>query len=130
MPGASPFMTYSSPAAIKINEEFNLKAGEQIYFQEEDLRISFISVITDTRAGIGMNSVLNGNAEVLFILSHEGDEIEACLNTNNEPKSFVIKNFQIIFKNLVPYPADSRIIFHSRYTATLVVKRNSRKIFS
>jgi hypothetical protein len=130
MPLASPILAYSNPVRVKINEEFSLKAGQQIYFQDEDLKISFISVITDTRTTSGINSILNGNAEVLLIISHDGREIEACLSTNAERKSVDINNYRIILKNLMPYPADSRIIFHSRYTASLIVKGNSGKLFS
>jgi hypothetical protein len=94
------------------------------------LKINFISVIRDNRIFDEFNSVLNGNAEVLFIISRNGKEIEACLSTNKESKSVLIKDYRIILKNLMPFPSESRIVFHSRYTATLLIKKIKESLYS
>ncbi|HVO76075.1 MAG TPA: hypothetical protein VMT35_18770 [Ignavibacteriaceae bacterium] len=127
---AAPILAYNNSINIKINEAFKLKAGQDVYFPEEELKISFISVITDTRILNELNAVLNGNAVVLFIISHRGKEFEACLSTNKETKSVIIKNYRIILKDLAPYPSDSRIIFHSRYTATLLIRTIKDGVYS
>lgn len=130
MPLEAQIIAYNNPVKVKVNEEFKLQAGQQVYLKEDDLKITFISVLTDTRSSNDTNSVLSGNAEVLFIVSHEGRETEACLSTGKENKSVHLKNYRISLKNLTPYPSESRIIFHSRYTACLIVKRSLEKIFS
>lgn len=130
MPLEAQIIAYNNPVKVKINEEFKLQAGQHVYLKEDDLKITFISVLADTRNRNETNSVLSGNAEVLFIISHEGKETEACLSTDKENRSVLVKNYKIVLKNLTPYPSESRIIFHSRYTADLIVKRNLEKIFS
>jgi hypothetical protein len=128
MPAAIPILSYNNRPAVKFNEEFRIKTGQEVIFLDEDLQISFVSVITDTRMS-GLNSDITGNAEILLIIYDKGIETEICLCTGREPRSADVKNYSISLRNLFPYPTDNRIIFHSRYTAALVVRRKN-KIFS
>ena len=71
-----------------------------------------------------------GNAEILFIFYHNGNEMEAILNTNVQPKSILFKDYQVTLKHLDPYPVHQKIIFHGCYTATLIIKRIRAKTYS
>ena len=98
--------------------------------EDENLKITFVSVVEDSRCSIGMKSFAEGNAEVLLILYYDGYEIETALNTNVQPRSVLFKDYQITLKRLVPYPIHQKIIFHGCYTATFVVKRMRAKTYS
>ena len=125
-----PIISYENQLAVNLNEEFRLKAGQQVELPDENFRISFISVIEDSRCPIGIDLSAEGNAEILFILYHNGYEMEAVLNTNIQPHSILFKDYQITLKHLDPYPIHQKIIFHGCYTASLVIKRVRAKTYS
>jgi len=130
MPMLVPIISYENPPTANLNEEFRLKAGQQVELPNENFKISFISVIEDSRCPIGLNLSAEGNAEVLLIFYHNGQEMEAALNTNDHPKSVLFKDYQITLNRLDPYPIHQKIIFHGCYTATFVVKRMRAKTYS
>ena len=125
-----PIIGYENQIDVNLNEEFRLKAGQQVELPDENFKISFISVIEDSRCPIGIDLSTEGNAEILFIFSHNGNEIEAVLNTNLQPQSVLFKDYQITLKHLDPYPVHQKIIFHGCYTATLVINRIRAKVYS
>ena len=118
-----PGINYENPLLVNLNEEFRIKAGQHVNIQDENLKITFISVVGDSRSPIGMERFAEGNAEILLIFYHNGEEREIVLNTNFQPKSVSFKDYQITLKQLNPYPVQQKIIFNGCYTATLTVRR-------
>jgi hypothetical protein len=130
MPMAIPIIGYENLPVVNLNKEFKLKAGQQVELPDENFKISFISVVEDSRCPIGIDLSAEGNAEILFIFYHNGYEMEAVLNTNLQPQSILFRDFQITLKRLNPYPIHQKIIFHGCYTANLVIKRIRAKTYS
>ena len=130
MPMLVPIISYENLLAVNLNQEFRLKTGQQVELPDENFKISFISVIEDSRCPIGINLSAEGNAEILFIFYHDGHEMEAVLNTNLQPQTVLFRDYQITLKRLDPYPIYQKIIFHGCYTATLVIKRTRTKAYS
>jgi hypothetical protein len=112
-----------NPVSADLDQEFKLKVGRQAFIEEENLKIFFISVPEDSRCPIGAVCFWSGNGEVSIELVKDYDETIDTLNTHIDPNSAQFLNYQVILKNLDPYPVEGELIDPKNYVATLVVKK-------
>ena len=113
---------------VNLNEEFNLKVGEQAVIKGEDLRIKFISVPEDTRCPLDLRCFWSGNAKVALTIRKDSNApIEDSLNTHVDPRESEYLNYQITLKNLEPYPVQDESIPQTDYVATFIIKNNWNK---
>jgi hypothetical protein len=114
-----------SPQAVKevsLDQEFTIKAGQQVEITGANLRITFTSVAEDSRCPVDVECVWAGNAKLnMEVKRSKKKYINAALNTTLEPREIDYKGYKIKLLrvtperrvNVVPNPAD--------YEATIVV---------
>ena len=113
---------------VNLNEEFNLKVGEQVVIKGEDLKIKFVSVPEDTRCPLNLRCFWSGNAKVVLKIQKDTNTPDTdSLNTHIEPHESEFLNYQIILKNLEPYPLQDETIPQTEYAAKFIVINNSNK---
>ena len=107
-----------------LNEEFEIKFGQQVSIKKEGLKISFSSVAEDSRCPTGVDCIWAGNGKVVLKLSKWRKRTALMnLNTGVDPKQDDYREYDIKLVSLNPYPAKDVNIKKREYVATLVVSK-------
>jgi hypothetical protein len=117
-------MSISRDITLTINQESLLD------FSTPELKLKFLSVVEDSRCPVGVDCIWEGNAKVRLqiSLSETNDSSEIFeLNTNLEPRSVQIEDYQIEFFNLTPKPKVDLKIEPENYIAIFSIT-NSKTV--
>ena len=107
-----------------LDQEFELKLGQQVLIENERLKITFIGVAEDSRCPEGVQCVWAGNGKVLLRLSKTRKRASMMnLNTGVDPKHDDYRGYDVKLVSLNPYPKKGVKIKKREYVATLVVSR-------
>jgi hypothetical protein len=115
----------------KLGQEFALKYGQEVTLKDEELRVRFASVTSDSRCPSNpkVNCVWEGYAQIVARLSKDGqDAASVKLNTPNPlqekyPSGHNYLGYTIKLVALDPYPRTTGGIEATKYVATLVIAR-------
>jgi hypothetical protein len=114
--------TVTKEAAL--DQEFEVRLGQQVSIEHEGLRVAFSSLIEDSRCPQGVTCVWAGNAKVLLRLGKAGKRAALMrLNTGLDPKHDSYRGYDVKLIGLTPYPKKDVRIKKRDYVATLVVSR-------
>jgi hypothetical protein len=109
-----------------LDQEFELKFGQQVSIKEEGLKISFSQVAEDSRCPTGVQCIWAGNARVVLKLNKARRRSTVMsLNTGVEPKQKSYGGYEVKLLELNPYPKEGAPIRKRNYVAKLVVSRKS-----
>lgn len=109
---------------VALGQEFNIKNGEQVIVNGENLRIRFSSVSSDSRCPTGAQCVWAGNAAIAVeIAKKKKKQVAATLNTSSEPKEVDYKRYKIRLVALSPHPKVNERIDQKEYEATLLITK-------
>lgn len=119
--------TTASPPVTKeaaLDQEFEIKLGQQVSIKKEGLKISFSNVSEDSRCPTGVDCIWAGNGKVVLKLSKARKRAAwMTLNTGVDPKQDDYREYDVKLVNLNPYPKKDSKIKKRDYVATLVVSR-------
>jgi hypothetical protein len=101
----------------KLDEMFNLKAGETISMSGESLTFRFDSVLFDSRCPEGAECLWAGNAAVVISLPDKIDTVYLYA-THTEGR------YSITLQGLAPYPKINMPISKDLDTAKFIVSKN------
>ncbi|HKR02660.1 MAG TPA: hypothetical protein VJT09_18420 [Pyrinomonadaceae bacterium] len=109
---------------VALDQEFEIRVGEDARVGDEGLMISFSRVAEDSRCPQGVECIWAGNARVALRLTR-GRSRAAWLNLNTgvEPKESAYRGYQVKLVKLNPYPKKGRGIRKRDYVATLMISR-------
>lgn len=109
---------------VALDQEFDLRFGEQALIEHERLRISFSSVAEDSRCPTGVQCIWAGNGKVVLRLSKaRRRSASMSLNTGVDPRQSSYRGYEVRLVGLNPYPKEGVRIRKREYVATLVVSR-------
>jgi hypothetical protein len=103
---------------VRINQEIRIDSPAI------ELNLKFLSVVEDSRCPVGVDCIWEGNVRVRLqvSLSRINDNSEAFeLNTNLEPQSIRVENYEIKILDLMPSPKVDLKIEPKNYTATFTI---------
>lgn len=112
---------------VKLQREFDVKAGREVIVKEAGLKIKFDALLEDSRCPEGVDCVWAGNGKISVTLKKgrmRGATFD--LNTMTEPKSITHQGYEITLVKLAPYPKNNVESKKEDYVATLIVKRKQR----
>lgn len=119
---AQPVGSVKQEAAL--DQEFEIKIGQQVSIKREGLRVSFSYVAEDSRCPEGVTCVWAGNGKVVLKLSKVRRRASVMrLNTTTDPKQDDYRGYEVKLVSLNPYPKKDMPIKKKDYVATLVVSR-------
>ena len=108
----------------KVEDGILVKQGKEVKVKGEDLQLTFVSVMDDSRCPEGATCVWAGNGRVhLIARNSKGDCAEFDLNTTLEPLEHDFGRYQIKLVQLSPYPSIKHTSKPDEYVATLVVTK-------
>lgn len=118
----------AQPASVvkeaALDQEFELRVGQQVSIKKEGLRVTFSFVAEDSRCPEGVTCVWAGNGKVVLRLSKAGKRSGTMsLNTGVDPKQDAYRGYEVKLVSLNPYPKKNMPIKKKDYVARLVVSR-------
>ena len=118
----SCFYIPTGPAHTELGKEFDLQYGKKAVIGDENLYITFKDVLADSRCPIGYECLWAGNGAVLLKVERSNSDIFIdTVNTILEPQNLYYHNYNIMLKNLKPYPVADSVIKKKDYVITLLV---------
>ena len=113
-----------SSVEASLYQDVKLKVGQQAFIKGENLTITFVNVVEDSRCPIGLECFWEGNGKiVLDVKKSDSPPASLSLNTSLEPRRSAYLNYLITFKALDPYPHRDTRINERDYLATVIVSR-------
>ena len=112
---------------VSLNEQFTIKAGQQVAIKGEKLSVQFSSVQNESRCPTGVQCVWAGNAAISIEVSKKRKKAEqAILNTNTaiQPSELAYKKYRIKLLGLNPYPRIDEKIDARDYEAVMIVTKD------
>jgi hypothetical protein len=112
---------------VSLNEQFTIKAGQQVAIKSEKLSVQFSSVQNESRCPTGVQCVWEGNAAISIEVSKKRKKAEqAILNTNTaiQPNELAYKKYRIKLLGLNPYPRIDEKIEPKDYEAVMIVTKD------
>jgi hypothetical protein len=115
-------------AVVRLNEEFQLRVGEEASVNGENLYMKFISVPEDSRCPLEFECFWSGNAEVVFSIRKDSNRaIKDSLNTHIDPRGLEYLDYKINLIKLEPYPQRDESIPQTSYIATFIIENECDK---
>lgn len=114
---------------IILGEPFTVRIGQTAVLAAEELRLTFESVVEDTRCPTNVECEWSGEARPLVIVHHsENDSTSLDFNTNPFPdltvEQFTVRDYLIRMEALDPYPDDIHDpIEPEEYRLTLLITK-------
>lgn len=109
---------------VPLNQEFDLKAGQEVIIKGTKLKVKFPEVLEDSRCPEDVQCVWQGNGKLNLELRKSNRKTAvATVNTGLEPKQASFKKFTVRLVKLSPNPRSNVKIEPDQYVATLIVTR-------
>ena len=108
-----------------LEREFKIKYGQELTVKGEGLRVTFASLLDDSRCPVNATCVWEGDAEILIgVRQANAEESQLALHTNQKfSQAGKYQQYVLRLVALDPYP---RMDFEHKpgdYTATLLIKK-------
>lgn len=113
-----------TPITVGLGEVFTIGVGQSAQIASEDMEVTFIEVIGDSRCPQNVNCVWEGVASSHVKITHEGVDYSIVLNQPGltEQASEVFINYTVTY-SLNPYPREGEEIPPKDYLLTLNVTK-------
>jgi hypothetical protein len=110
----------SQPAIVYLGQEFELKTGEIVNIDGENVELEFVRVTQDSRCPIGAVCIQAGQAVCAIQLTRSGTIYEAILTElgGSEANEQNILGYRFTF-NVLPYPEAGKEIQLENYRLVL-----------
>ncbi len=109
------------------NQQFKIQVNKQKIITKDKLKLTFVSVLEDSRCPEGTNCVWAGNAKVQIKISKaKGATKTFELNTTLQPQTIAFEGYEIKLVDLTPTPKVNIRIDKNGYIATLSVSRPAK----
>lgn len=111
--------------AVSVPDSVFVSVNEMLTLENVDLKITFDSVLTDSRCPLGVQCVWEGNAEIQFDLLLE-NSVQHIIKLNTNPtfrQDTVIHGVSIRLIELKPYPVYNEEQKYSDYKAKLLITK-------
>lgn len=109
---------------VSLDQEFDLKVGQEVTVEGEGLKIGFGSVGEDSRCPEGVTCIWAGNAKIAVRLQKgKSKSASVELNTGVDPRRHSYMGYEVRLVALRPHPKMNTTIDKKDYVATLVVSK-------
>lgn len=119
----------SYDVAAYLDKPFDLKVNETAFIKQENMSITFVDIIEDSRCPMGAVCVWEGRviAKVNIVKdSKQWNDVELIMRPGHREFK-VIDGYKITLINVEPYPKVKEKIDLSEYVITLVVSQDDKE---
>jgi len=115
-----------SEITANLGQEVELKIGQSISIEEEQIKVKFVEIVTDSRCPDGATCIWQGEVTCIVEITYFESMYLKTLTQpglTQEPSRDVFKEYSIAF-NIQPYPELGKEIKTNEYRLQLVIKKN------
>jgi hypothetical protein len=114
----------STGKTATLGKEFSLSVGESVLIRGENLEITFLKVVEDSRCPTGVQCIWEGRARSLVsFVSNNKTEVELTEpGLTDSPYQYTFRDYWIIF-HLLPYPEAGKEITADQYRLLMSVSK-------
>ncbi len=112
---------------FKLGEQFDLKFGQTITIDPDNIKVKFIDVTEDSRCPSDVVCIWAGQVSVLINVKNNGNDVGDVKLTLGQNKEDTVKNIDGYYLKLIevkPYPISTKKIEKSDYIITLIVSKS------
>lgn len=111
----------SNPQQVNAGQPFKLSPGESAMTANNELTITFNSVISDSRCPSDAMCIQAGEAKVSLTLQSSQGSQDVELSTAGDNNQLAYGGYVVQLKDLEPYPISSKPIAPETYEMTLII---------
>jgi hypothetical protein len=125
MTAIAPSARSNAIMSARLGEMFTIKVGEQAFIEAEDLTITFVSVVEDSRCPIDVRCTWEGNTRIVITLSKNKNKSASIeLNTSRLfAREGRYLDYRIGLVKLDPDRTSTREIAEHEYRASLILTK-------
>lgn len=124
-PGENSNQASNHAKEIPLDQEFELKVGQEAIIKGEQLKAKFISVLEDSRCPKGVTCIQAGRGRVALQLTPRNKKSETVeLSTASTEQEINFNGYQVKLVSLNPYPKMDSQVKTSEYVLNLTVSKN------
>jgi hypothetical protein len=124
-PGQDSNQASNHAKEIRLDQEFELKVGQEAVIKDEQLGAKFISVLEDSRCPKGEMCIQEGRGRVALQLTLRNKKSETVeLSTTSTEQQIDFSGYQIKLISLNPYPKMGSKSKLAEYAVSLTVSKN------
>ena len=114
----------SASETATLGKEFSLSVGESVAIRDENLEVTFLKVLEDSRCPTGVQCIWEGRATSLVsIVSNNTTDIELTEpGLTDSPYQYTFRDYWIIF-HLLPYPEAGKEITADQYRLVMSISK-------
>lgn len=124
-PGQDSNQASSHAKQVPLDQEFELKVGQEAIIKGEQLKVKFISVLEDSRCPKGVACIQAGQGRVALQLTPRNKKSESVeLSTASTKQEIDFNGYQVKLVSLNPYPKMDSQVKPADYVLNLTVSKN------
>lgn len=124
-PGQDSNQASNRAKEVPLDQEFELKVGQEAIIKGEQLKVKFISVLEDSRCPKGVTCIQAGRGRVALQLTPQNKKYETVeLSTASTGQETDFNGYQIKLVSLNPYPKMDSQVKPADYFLNLTVSKN------
>lgn len=124
-PGQDSNQASNRPREIPLDQEFELKIGQEANIKSERLKVKFVSVLEDSRCPKGVNCIQAGQGRVALQVTTPNKKSETVeLSTDLPKQEREFGGYQVKLVSLNPYPKMDNPVKPAEYVLILNVSKN------
>jgi hypothetical protein len=113
---------------VRLNRNFVLRVGQEVYVAEQKLSVKFVAVAEDSRCPKGVTCIWAGNVRIRLQVTKDRskpEQVELSLNPRDFPDGEAADcgDYRIKLVGVEPYPVKDQQLKAGDYTATLSVTK-------
>ena len=114
----------SPPATVHLGQEFQLKPGEKVNIDRENILLEFVGVTQDSRCPAGAVCIQAGQVVCIIHLISSGTVYEASLTElgHSQQSEQTVLGYRFTF-NVIPYPEVGHDIHSGNYRLVLKISK-------
>lgn len=110
---------------VRVNQPFWVKVEHRVLV--EDLELTFLAVVEDSRCPIDVICVWEGNAQVeLALKARNASRVQMVLHSNLAPTELEYAGYRVRYLNLEPRPCTRCRLNPKEYKLKLIVSRSAQ----
>lgn len=114
----------SNSYSVSLNDTLQIAFGDTVFNDDENIRLTFDSLLGDSRCPVNVQCVWEGNAEIGFVFSKDSEVIPFRLNTSgNFATSARVGDYDIKLVDVFPVPHTDSLYVADDYSARVVVSK-------
>jgi hypothetical protein len=121
----APHRDLTPPATASIGQPFELRLGESVQVDSDDLTVLFDQVVADSRCPVGIDCVWEGDAVVQLRLdkAKNGTSFVQLHTSTSSPTDASYREYRVRLEKLTPRPRAEAKIEPREYVSTLIVEK-------